>query len=212
MDRREVLTGSAVRAPRVVSMGPEYYTNAVLRTHENKEVRFYDDLIKDKHVLINFMYTQCEGACPLTTANLLKVQKALGDRVGRDIFMYSISLKGWQDDPAAMAEYAKMHGAGPGWLFLTGDQFDLDTIRFRMFRFDHPGLDFNIEQHTGMIRVINDKLNRWSMFPSTGKMDLMLKAISWVEPTKPYKVRFEENLARQALIDAQGMLAYNATA
>ena len=211
MDRRQVLTGSAVRTPRSVSKGPDYYTNAVLRTHDNKEVRFYDDLIKDKHVVVNFMYTQCEGACPLTTANLLKVQKRLGDRVGRDIFMYSITLKPWQDDPAALAEYVKMHNVGPGWTFLTGDQFDLDTIRFRMFRWDHPGLDFNIEQHTGMIRVINDPIDRWSMCPTNAKVDMLVKSISWVEPTKPFKVRQEEVLARQALIDAQGVLAYNST-
>jgi len=210
MDRRQLLTGSVARPPRTGSMGPEYYSNATLRTHENKEVRFYDDLIKDKHVVINFMYAECEGACPLTTANLLRVQKLLGDRVGRDIFMYSITLKPWQDDPAALAHYAKMHEVGPGWLFLTGDQFDLDTIRFRLFRWDHPGLDFNIQQHTGMVRVINDSLDRWSMCPTSVRPEMLVKAISWVEPTKPYRMRMEENLARQALIDAQGALAYNA--
>lgn len=210
MDRRQLLTGRTVRPPRSVSMGPEYYTNATLRTHENKEVRFYDDLIKDKHVVINFMYAECEGSCPLTTATLVKVQKMLGDRVGRDIFMYSITLKPQEDDPAALAHYAQMHEVGPGWLFLTGDQFDIDTIRFRLFRWDHPGLDFNIQQHTGMVRVINDSLDRWSMCPTSAKPEMLVKAISWVEPTKPFRTRMEENLARQALIDAQGALAYNA--
>jgi protein SCO1/2 len=37
------------------------FPNTVLRTHEGRDVRFYDDLIKDKIVLINFMYTNCQG-------------------------------------------------------------------------------------------------------------------------------------------------------
>src|SRR5882724_7870803 len=76
-----------------------YFPNVELTTHEGKKVRFYDDLIKDKIVVINFMYAQCEGICPGITANLVKVQKILEDRVGRDIFMYSITLKPEEDSP-----------------------------------------------------------------------------------------------------------------
>ncbi len=108
MDRRQFFTNFAKSATCSVSASPgsDFFTNAVFRTHENKEVRFYDDLIKDKHVVINFMYTRCEGSCPITTANLVKVQEALKKRVGRDIFMYSISLKPEEDDPATLKEYA----------------------------------------------------------------------------------------------------------
>src|SRR6266849_3390359 len=61
-----------------------YFPNLILTTHEGKKVRFYDDLLKDKIVIINFMYATCAGVCPGVTANLVKVQEALGDRVGRD--------------------------------------------------------------------------------------------------------------------------------
>ena len=111
MDRRQFFTNFTKGACSLSgSLGPEYYTNAVFRTHENKEVRFYDDLIKNKHVVINFMYTRCEGSCPITTANLAKAQAALKNRVGRDIFMYSISLKPEQDDPSTLKKYAKCTG------------------------------------------------------------------------------------------------------
>ncbi|HET9395513.1 MAG TPA: SCO family protein, partial [Nitrospiraceae bacterium] len=124
MNRRDLITGTAPEKPvRSASRGPEFYTNARLRTHEGREVRFYDDLIKGKIVTINFMYTQCEGVCPTSTMNLVKLQKALGDRVGRDIFFYSISLKPEEDDPAKLKQYVADHGVGPGWLFLTGDDF-----------------------------------------------------------------------------------------
>src|SRR2546427_4889382 len=70
-----------------------YFPDIILRTHENKSVRFYEDLIKDKFVMINFMYINCiDGTCPVTTHNLTLVQQILKDRVGRDIFMYSITL------------------------------------------------------------------------------------------------------------------------
>src|SRR5437879_6176575 len=96
-----------------------YFPNAILRTHQNKPVRFYDDLIKGKVVLINFMYTNCESLCPRQTANLVAVQRALGDRVGRDIFMYSITLKPEEDTPKLLQEYAKRNGDKPGWLFVS---------------------------------------------------------------------------------------------
>ena len=62
-----------------------YFPNVVLTTHEGKKVRFYDDLLKDKIVVLNFMYTSCEGVCPVITANLMTVQKLLGERVGHAI-------------------------------------------------------------------------------------------------------------------------------
>src|SRR5215813_10354945 len=86
-----------------------YFPNVVLTTHEGKKVRFYDDLIKDKIVTINFMYATCEGVCPGITANLVEVQELLGKRVGRDIFMYSITLKPEQDTPKVLKNYVKMH-------------------------------------------------------------------------------------------------------
>src|SRR5438128_2675657 len=98
-------TASPGAGPRAL-----YFPNVLLRTHENKTVRFYDDLVKGKIVLINFMYAKCEGLCPRQTANLVQVQQALGKHVGRDIFMYSITLKPEQDSPQVLQEYARAYG------------------------------------------------------------------------------------------------------
>jgi len=204
MNRRDFLTCQGMGKPRpAASLGPQYYTNALLRTHENKAVRFYDDLIRGRIVVINFMYTRCQGACPLATSNLLKVQKALKDRVGRDIFMYSISLKPEEDTPAVLRHYAHMHGVGPGWLFLTGSEYDVTTIRFKLLRWDHPVLDDDINQHTGMVRILNDSLSRWTMCPINAQTFQLVDAISWVEPTKPFAVRDRENKEAQARIDRE---------
>src|SRR2546430_1101885 len=79
-----------------------------LTTHDNKTVRFYDELVRGKVVLVNFMFTSCKRFCPATTPNLVRVQAALGDRVGRDIFMYSITLDPATDTPEVLTDY------GPG--------------------------------------------------------------------------------------------------
>src|SRR5258706_12629219 len=102
--------------------------NVVLTTHEGEQVRFYDDLVKGRFVTINMMYTTCKATCPLTTANLVRVQKLLGDRVGRDLFMYSITLDPEQDTPKVLNEYAKTFGVGPGWKFLTGNADDVERL------------------------------------------------------------------------------------
>jgi protein SCO1 len=203
MDRRELFTNFVRNATCSVSASPgaEFFTNAVFRTHENREVRFYDDLIRNKHVVINFMYTRCEGSCPITTANLAKVQKMLRQRVGHDIFMYSISIKPEEDDPATLKEYARMYRAKPGWLFLTGRTEDVDTLRLRLLAEYHPAIDLNVNQHTGMIRIINDSLNRWFCCPSQASVDTIVQTVRWCDPPKSLAVRMRENAIAQARID-----------
>src|SRR5262245_15536733 len=83
-----------------------YFPDVTLITHEGKKVRFYEDLIKDKVVVINMMYAECEGVCLGITSNLVRVQKLFGDQVGRDLFFYSITLKPEKDDQAALKHYA----------------------------------------------------------------------------------------------------------
>jgi len=203
MKRRDLFTGFVCKAtsPAVSSKGSGYFTNALLRTHENKQVKFYDDLIKDKHVIIHLMYANCEGTCPASTANLRRLQEALKDRIGRDLFMYSITLKPQEDTPEKLKEYAEMHHVKPGWLFLTGDPYDIETIRFRIFNWQHPGIDSDVNQHTRMIRVINDSINRWSCCSALASVKTMKQVVSFASPFKPLSVRVRENEIAQAKID-----------
>src|SRR5437016_4071837 len=97
-----------------------YFPDVVLFTQDRKDVRLYQDLVKDKLVLINFMYTSCDRVCPRVTQNLVKVQHLLGARMGHDVFFCSFTLDPTHDTPEVLKDYAKMHGAGQGWSFLTG--------------------------------------------------------------------------------------------
>jgi len=158
-----------------------YFPEMVLTTHMGKKVRLYEDLMKDKCVVINFMYATCRGICSPITANLLKVQSLLKDRVGRDIFMYSFSLKPDEDTPEALRAYAKNHGVGPGWSFLTGNPDDLELLRRRLGFVDpDPQRDADKTNHTGMVRYGNEGLMLWAAFPGMSKADAIAKSILWV--------------------------------
>jgi protein SCO1/2 len=178
------------------------YNNSVLRTHEDRPVRFYDDLLKGKQVIVNFMYASCQGACPLVTSKLIKVHQALEGRMGRDLFIYSITLKPEQDDQAALKRFAEKHRALlPGWTFLTGDQYDLETVRFNLFRWDHLLLDLDLDLHASKLRIVNEATNRWfHVSPHLG-LDSILKVISRADPPRSFKDRLEESNQIQKRID-----------
>jgi protein SCO1/2 len=112
--------------------GAAYFPNHELVTQDNQTVRFYDDLLKNKIVLINFMFTTCKGVCSPMTANLAKVQQQLGDRLGKDIVMLSFTVDHETDTPAALKKYAESFKAKPGWYFLTGKKENLDWVLYKL--------------------------------------------------------------------------------
>jgi protein SCO1/2 len=161
--------------------GAEYFTNVTLTTHEGKQVRLYDDLIRGKVVLFNMMYAQCDGVCPTMTANLVRVQNMLGDRVGRDVFMYSITLQPEQDTPYDLRVYAAVRGVKPGWLFLTGSPAAVRTARYKLGFYDlDPVVDGDKATHTGAVRIGNDVRERWAMAPALTGPEHILAAVNHV--------------------------------
>jgi len=156
------------------------FPNVPLQTHAHQEVRLYDDLLKDKTVLINFMYTACQDACPLTTATLVQVQYALGARVGRDIFMYSISVDSEHDTPEALGKYAKRFAVQPGWLFLTGAKANIARIRASFG--DNPSLEARQSNHLSVIRLGIEPLERWAGCPTWSTPKTIIRYLAWMEP------------------------------
>jgi len=160
-----------------------YFPNFELTTHEGKKVRFYDDLIKDKIVVINFMYAQCEGICVPVTQNLKRVQNLLGKRVGRDIFMYSITLKPDEDTPEKLKHYVQMHKLKPGWTFLTGKSDEIALLRKKLgFSDAKAKLDKDVTNHIGMIRYGNEARQWWAMCPGQANPPWIVESILWMDP------------------------------
>jgi len=151
--------GSA-RAAADTRWGANYFPNVTLTTQDGVDVRFYDDLIKGKIVAVNLIYTTCKYACPLETARLAQVSRVLGDRMGRDIFFYSISIDPEVDTPAVLKAYAEKYQAGRGWTFLTGKKDDIDLISKKLGLYSPPN-PANPDGHTPMLVIGNEATGQW---------------------------------------------------
>ncbi len=155
-----------------------YFPNSLVQTHDGRTLRFYDDLVRGKVVVFNMMYTVCTGICPGNTANLRNVQEALGKRLGKDVFMVAMTLQPQFDTPKALKDYVKRYEIGPGWTFITGKPQEMDLIRRRLGFFNSdPALDADLGNHTGMVRIGNEKLDRWFMMPALAKPERIARSI-----------------------------------
>ncbi len=155
-----ILAGSIFAAPAGSRWGADYFPNVSLTTHEGKTVRFYDDLLKGKTVALYLMYTTCQYSCPLETARLAQVQRYLGDRVGKDIFFYSLSIDPKHDTPEVLKSYAEKYRAGPGWVFLTGKPEDIELISKKLGLYSEPDPS-NKDGHTPSLLVGNEPTGQW---------------------------------------------------
>lgn len=146
--------------------------------HHGRRHRFYADLVRGRAVTLNVMFTGCGDTCPLVTANLRQVQELLGHRVGRDLFMYSITLTPELETPAILHAYAESHDVGPGWLFLTGRPAEIHRLRDALgFSSVDPELDVLADQHTGFLRFGSEPLDRWAGCPALLPSTTIAKAI-----------------------------------
>ena len=158
--------GSAAAAPEGSRWGRDYFPNVPVVTHDGREVRFYDDLIEDKMVAINFIYTRCIDICPLSTARMAEIVDRLGDRIGKDFFVYSITLEPEFDTQEVLASYAEAFDAPPGWYFLTGAPEDIHHLRRKLGEKARV-----LEEHRHDLVLGDDTRGSWersSMFSDVG--------------------------------------------
>jgi protein SCO1/2 len=134
-----------------------------LRTHDGGRLRLPRDLAGYPVAVINFFYTTCTGSCERTTANLVQVERAFGDRLGRDIVMLSVSVDPVHDSPAALAAYARRHAARRGWHFATGTRRDIDLLRARLGVRDPDDAAFT---HTGLLVYGSPARGQWAVTPA----------------------------------------------
>lgn len=171
------LTETGAAASSASPWDETYFPNVPVVTHEGKTLRFYDDLIKNKIVVINFIYTSCSNICPLTTARLAEVKDRLGDAVGRDFFFYSITLDPVMDGPELLAEYAKTYKAGPGWLFLTGKPDDIALIRHKLGERSRA-----LSEHRNDVMLGNGSTGEWGRDSAFSDIDQLAATIRKMDP------------------------------
>lgn len=134
-----------------------YFTDTVLVAPDGRKLRFYSDVLKDRVVLINFIYTTCGDACPMITHSLTVAKRTLGDEFGRDIRFVSLSIDPARDTPSDMGRFAAKYDAQHAeWLFLTGAKPEMDKVLKKLGAFTEDPQD----HFTGII-IGNLRTDRW---------------------------------------------------
>jgi len=144
---------------RIAADSRKLIPDVTLVNQDGESVNFYD-LVKGRTVAIDLIYTTCQYACPLESARLSRMQQLLGDRMGKDIFFISISIDPEHDTPAALKAYGKKYDAGPGWIFLTGKQSDIDMLSKKLGLWTDPTL--TQDGHTPMLLIGNEPTGQWT--------------------------------------------------
>jgi protein SCO1 len=193
--RRSLLTAIVALAAVTISVprpleaqgvhrGANYFTNLPVVTQDGKTLKFFDDVLKGKIVLISFIYTNCPDICPLTTARIAQVEDKLGDMVGRDIFFVSMSVDPEHDTPDRLREFAMAFDAGPGWLFLTGKPEDIRLINSRL-----GDTSRTLSQHRNQIVLGNDATGEWTRNTVFGDIDRLIMDIRAMDPKWRAEIR-----------------------
>jgi len=187
--------------------GEGYIPNLPVVTQDGKTVRFYDDLIKGKIVIISFIYTSCTDICPLTTARLAQVEDKIGDLVGKDIFMLSMSVDPERDTPQRLKEYSEAFQTGPGWTFVTGKPEDIRAINFKFGERSQI-----LSEHRNEIVLGNDVTSQWQRDSAFADLTRLVMTIKALDPKLSDQERTPEpNLAGNpalALTDKPGQALF----
>jgi cytochrome oxidase Cu insertion factor (SCO1/SenC/PrrC family) len=139
----------------------DYFSNVELVDQNGRSLKFYDEVLKDNVVVISFIFTNCQSACPLMTRNLTMIRDMMREDERRAIQFVSISIDPLRDTPAAMKEFAQKHEADiEGWLWLTGQPDDVNYVTKRLGSFTEDP-----EAHTTTLLAANVPNAHWTKIP-----------------------------------------------
>jgi protein SCO1 len=143
-------------AEGAASPAQKYFGDVELIDQDGRKIRFYTDVLKGRTVVFNAFFTTCTSVCPPMNRNMEKLQESLGDRVGKDVFLVSVSVDPETDTPARLKEYAQKFHARPGWLFLTGKKENVDWALYKIGQYVEDKQD-----HTTVIIIGNEATGLW---------------------------------------------------
>jgi protein SCO1/2 len=157
----------------------KYFGDVKLVNQDGKEMRLYSDLMQGKTVVINAMFTSCTGACPVMSGTMEKIQNHLGDRVGKDVHLISISVDPVNDTPAKLKEYAGRFHAKPGWYLLTGSKENVEAALRKLGQWvDEPS------SHQNLYLIGNDRTGLWKKAFALAKPEEILPIVDSVANDK----------------------------
>ena len=140
----------------------------VLMDQNGDEKKFVSDVIGDRIVVMDFVYTSCTTVCPVISAVFGQVQNKLGDQLGEDVVLVSVSVDPVRDTPQRLKAYAAKHNAEPGWIWLTGHKRTMDDVLDGLGAYST-----NFEDHPAMVLVGDGGTGQWTRsfgFPSPDRL------------------------------------------
>lgn len=174
-----LFVASAAPANDFRAAGQKYFTDLPLVDQDGKTVKFYSDLIDGRIVIVNSFFATCTGVCPVMGSTFKKIQAVLGDRLGRDVHLISISVDPENDRPEQLRKYAKANGARPGWTFITGDKKNVDAALQKLGL-----LTATKESHTPVVLIGNDATGVWKKAFGLAASDEVVKLVQEVVAAK----------------------------
>jgi protein SCO1/2 len=130
-----------------------------LLDQDGREVDFVSDVLGERIVVMDFVFTTCTNVCPILSAVLAQVQDSLGDSVGRDVALVSLTVDPVRDTPQRLKAYSAKHRAGGGWTWLTGNKSAVEDVLIGLGAYS-----VNFEDHPPMVVVGDRKTGQWSRF------------------------------------------------
>ena len=161
------------------SPAQKYFSDVKLVDQDGRTQRFYTDMLKSKTVIVNAFFTSCTSVCPPMNRNLEMVQEALGERLGRDVFIVSISVDPVTDTPPRLKAYAQRFHAKPGWTFLTGEKQNVDWALYKLGQYVESKDD-----HTTVIIIGNEATGLWKKAFGLAKADELIRLVNEVANDK----------------------------
>ncbi|HEX5835948.1 MAG TPA: SCO family protein [Pyrinomonadaceae bacterium] len=162
-------------AQSAASNAEKYFTDVMLVNQDGEKMRFYSDLLQGKTVIINSFFATCQGSCLPITRNLEKVQEALGDRLGKDARIISISVDPTIDTPAELKAFGKKFHARPGWFFLTGSKENVEFVLKKIGQFVPEKQD-----HYNIVIIGNERTGLWKKAFGLAKSEALIEVVESV--------------------------------
>jgi protein SCO1 len=162
----------AVAQQPELSAAEKYFSDVELINQDGQKMRFYSDVLKNKVVIINAFFSTCTSVCPPMNRNLEKLQDALGDRLGKDAFLVSITVDPETDTPTRLKEYSRRFHARSGWIFLTGKKENVDWALYKLGQYVETKGD-----HSTIIIIGNEPKGLWKKAVGLAKSEELVRIV-----------------------------------
>ncbi len=159
----------------IAGVGKVKIPDVELRNQDGRKVRFYSDLIKDKVVVLSFFYTNCVYTCTTQGRTLSKLQTLLGERLGKSVFLISVTTDPVNDNPSKLKAWGKHYDVQSGWTLVTGEEAEMNKL---LVPFTGTGAGGGM--HLPVTFVANASTGRWTSAAGIFAPDHLLKAIDYV--------------------------------